>query len=148
MGIFDALHNLAADALAVLRRGDTGHAKFGLGVVGRVGRGQPQTAAGNLAQPPPAPMDHLKNRTHNLLGWTVAAAGHGPGVLIFDLCPPLLQLFDAQVDAVEDVQGFKAGDDNRHIVLGRDGFVFGVAHHRADVARGQKALYLAIRGGK
>ncbi len=144
MGIFDPLHNLAADALAVFCRSNAGHAEFGLRVVGRVGRGQAQTAAGNLTQSPPAPMHHPEDGTHNLLGRTIAVTRDGPRVLVFDFSPPFLQLFDAQVDPVQNVQGLKAGDDNRHIVFGRDGFVFGVAHNGADMARGQKALHLTI----
>ena len=57
----------------------------------------------------------------------------------------LLPAPDRHVDALQHVQRLEAGDDDRHAILRRHRLVFPVAHHRADVARGQEALHAVAR---
>ena len=45
---------------------------------------------------------------------------------------------------MQDIQRLEAGHHDRHAILGGDGDIFLVAHHRADVAGGQKALHAAV----
>ena len=50
-------------------------------------------------------------------------------------------------DALQNVQRLKAGDHDRHVVFLRQRNVFLVAHHRADVAGGEKRLHPAVGRG-
>ena len=58
----------------------------------------------------------------------------------------VLDHLDEHQQTLEQVERFEAGDDERYVVLTRQFFVFAVAHHRTDVAGGDEAFYLCVRG--
>ena len=93
---------------------------------------------------------HARSTTSNTsaderLGRPVARLGHDPRVLILDLRPALLELREAHVDALQEVERLEAGDDDRHAVAGGDREVLAVAHHGADVAGREESLHAARR---
>jgi hypothetical protein len=51
-------------------------------------------------------------------------------------------------NALQKIQWFEAGDHDRHAETGRDWGVFRPAHHRADMAGGEKAVDMDVRVGE
>ncbi len=144
MRLGPSLHDKAADALTRLLRGDRGHAELALCIVGRVRRGQAESALGNLAHAPPLAWNHLEDLLDELLRGPVAFPLHRPGVLVFHLRAAFLQLLDHHVDPLENVQGLEAGDHDGDLVLAGQRLVLPEPHHSADVAGGEKALHLIV----
>ena len=74
----------------------------------------------------------------------IAFAADRAAVLVFHLGAAGFQLLHAHQHALQNVQRLKAGDDNRHVIFRREGQIFLEAHHRADVAGGEKTLHAAV----
>ena len=111
-----------------------------LGVEGAVGLGEAEPALGDLADAAPAPGHDPEHLGHHLARRRIARPPDGAGVLVLDLGAARLQLPDAEIDALEDVERLEAGDHDRHAVAAGDRLVLVEAHDRADVAGGEEAL--------
>ncbi len=141
--LLQTLQHQPADALGWLLYTALGHAKLPLGIERGVRRVQTETAAGNFADSAPLARHDTEDVADELLRGPGAFAAHRARGLVFDLCAARLLLLDAHEHTVQNVQGLKARDHDRHAVFGGDGQVILEPHHRADVAGGQKALYPA-----
>jgi hypothetical protein len=140
-GLCQTEQYFAADAFArgcSFRQGD---AKAPLGVVVGVALGEREAAVGNLGDAAPLAPNHAKYALDAATSSGVALRRDGAGILIFDPRLSAFELRDAHENALEQVERFEAGhDDGNPIALG-DGLVLGRAHHRANVAGGQKAVH-------
>ena len=126
--------------------GVAGDAEPQLGVERRVrfGAGRARSAGSRRCRATCAARSRNTSRDQ-LLRRHVALAAHRARVLVLDLGAAFLELLDAHVDALQDVERLEAGDDDRHAVLRRERLVLGVAHHRADVAGREEALHAVRR---
>src|SRR4029079_13012198 len=79
---------------------------------------------------PPAPHD-LEDLAHDLLRRFVAQPADRARILVLHLGAAGLELPDAEIDPLEDVERLEAGHDNRHMELRRQRNIFLEAHDRA-----------------
>ena len=77
-------------------------------------------------------------------GW-LPARQTARGVLVFHFRAAGFELLHRHQNALQNVQRLETGDDNRHAVFFHQRKIFLVAHHRADVAGGEKRLHAAVR---
>ena len=146
LGFLDALQDEPADALRVLRGGVTGDLELARRIEGRVRRSEAEPARGDLPDSPPLARDHGEHLGEQVPGGDVPFPPHRAGVLVLDLRPALLELEHAHVNALQDIERLESGDDDRDLVVSGDGLVLGVAHDRADVARGEEPLHPVVPG--
>ena len=76
-----------------------------------------QAAGRNLADPAPLPRHLARKPSRISERRRIAFGAHAPRVLVLDLGSALLELLDAQVDALQDVERLEAGHHDRHAVL-------------------------------
>ena len=148
MRLFDAAQNLAADADLRLERENVGNVEELLGIVRGKLLTQAVAAVRDGADAAPLAVAYLEDFADELLRGQIADLVQYARVLILYDCAPLLQLLDGHQHAFEDVQRFKAGDDDWHFVVRADGEVLAVAHHGADVARPEESLHAVFRRGE
>ncbi len=87
----------------------------------------------------------LEDFFDHVLRRPVAVAGDHPGVSILDCGAAVFKLFNGFLNAQHQIERFKTGDDDGDAVLAGDRLVFPIAHHRAYMARCQKALHAVLR---
>src|SRR5665213_1241316 len=123
-----------ADAFAGTFLAQSNRAEALLGIEGAVGVRQRQSALGDLTDAAPAPRDDPKDLAHEVLRRLVARTLHRARILVLDLRPALLQLANAEIDTLEDVERLEASDHDRDMIADRNREIFLKSHHRADVA--------------
>src|SRR6516162_6581004 len=141
MRFFYSLQNQTADTFARFLSRIVGHTKPSFGVVVREFFAKGKSAPGNLSDSAPLARNHAEDLADQSLGGLVAFAPDRTSILVLNFCSTLLQLLDARIEALQNIQRFEPGDNNRYPILLCDRPVFGESHHCAHVPRREKSLY-------
>jgi hypothetical protein len=119
-----------------------------LGIQAAIGAAQGQAAGGQHPQAAPGLVDHRKHRLDQGARRRVAAGAHHPAIGVLHAGLARLQLAHAGQQARHQLLGRKAGDHHRHLEAGAEGLQLRQPHHRAHMARRQKALHAVGRLGQ
>lgn len=117
----DAAHDLAADAFAGVSAGGSGlETELPRGVVGGEVWAEVEAAGWDRAEAAPVAVGDDEGVFDELAGGGVALGADGAGVGVFHFGAAGFELADAAEQALEDVDGFESGDDNRATILRGD----------------------------
>ena len=143
-GLGEALQNLGGDAFGGLfdARGFDVEAAFRIesGVFGT----QSVAGRGDEADAAPFAVAHFEDFEHAVAGSSVALAGDGAHVLVFDFGAALFELADEHEDGFQEVEGLEAAHHEGDAEIAGEFLVFGVTHHGANVSGSDKALHAVV----
>src|SRR6185503_1611263 len=106
---------------------------------------QAPAAFRNDADSAPGAIRDFEHLGKKPLSLKISGIRHDPLVGILDVVFPLLQLNDSSADTIEQVERFKAGDDDRNLKLVCQRRILPVAHDAANMSGRKKCLHMIVR---